>query len=207
MMTLPDWQKASKSMSTTDKPTPIGRIQLKGARLAFPNLFEPSTVNGEGDPRFSAALIIPTDHPQVEEIKSKMEAVGKDKWKDKWPAIKTSLEKQDKTALHDGDTKPQYAGFPGNLFINAASPENAPPTVVDRDKSPLSARSGRPYPGCYVNASIEFWAQDNGYGKRINAQLRGVQFFKDGDAFSGARPADADEFDDVSDGSDADDFA
>jgi len=186
---------------------PIGRILLKDVRLAFPNLFEAVTVNGDGKPRFSATLILPPDHPQLDEIRSKQEAVAREKWRDKAAAILRGLEKQDKLALHDGDTKVNYDGFAGNFFVSAAAQENAPPTVIDRDRSPLSAKSGRPYAGCYVNASIELWAQDNAYGQRINAQLRGIQFYRDGDSFSAGRPADADEFDDVSEGADAEDFA
>ena len=186
---------------------PIGRILLKDVRLAFPNLFEPTTVNGEGKPRYSATLIIPADHPQLEEIRRKQEAVANEKWRDKAAAILRGLEKQDKLALHDGDTKVKYDGFAGNFFISAAVQENAPPTVIDRDRSPLSAKSDRPYAGCYVNASIELWAQDNAYGKRINAQLRGIQFYRDGDSFSAGRPASSDEFEDVSEGADAEDFA
>jgi hypothetical protein len=190
---------------STNQPT--GRILLKNVRLAFPNLWEPNTVNGEGKPRYSASLLMGQDHPQVEEIKRKIEALAKDKWRDKAASILAGLYKTDKVALHDGDTKSQYDGFAGNMFVASAAQENAPPTVIDRDRSPLSQRSGRPYAGCYVNASLEFWAQDNGYGKRINCTLRGIQFYADGDSFSAGRPADSDEFDDVSAGADAEDFA
>jgi hypothetical protein len=190
---------------STNQPT--GRILLKDVRLAFPNLWEPNTVNGEGKPRYSASLLMGQDHAQVEEIKRKIETIAKDKWRDKAASILAGLYKTDKVALHDGDTKAQYDGFSGNMFVASAAQENAPPTVIDRDRSPLSQRSGRPYPGCYVNASLEFWAQDNGYGKRINCTLRGIQFYADGDSFSAGRPADSDEFDDVSAGADAEDFA
>lgn len=191
----------------TNNNNPIGRILIKDVRLAFPNLFEPTTVAGEGKPRYSATLIIPADHPQIEEIRAAQLAVAQAKWNAKAPAILKGLDKQDKLALHDGDTKSKYDGFPGNFFISASAQENAAPTVIDRDRSPLSARSGRPYAGCYVNASIELWAQDNSYGQRVNAQLRGIQFLRDGDSFSAGRPADADEFDEVTEGADADEFA
>lgn len=186
---------------------PIGRILLKDVCLAFPNLFEPTTFNGEGKPRYSATFILPADHPQLEEVRKKIEAVAREKWKDKAASTLTSLYKTGKVALHDGDEKAQYDGFAGNFFINASAQENAAPTVIDRDRSPLTQRSGRPYAGCYVNASLEFWAQDNAYGKRVNAQLRGVQFLRDGDSFSAGRPASSDEFEDVSEGADAEDFA
>jgi Protein of unknown function (DUF2815) len=186
---------------------PIGRILLKDVRLAFPNLFEPTTVNGEGKPRYSATLLMPADHAQLEEIKRKIDAIAKEKWREKATALLAGLYKTGKVALHDGDEKAQYDGFPGNFFVTAAAQENAAPTVIDRDRSPLSQRSGRPYAGCYVNASLEFWAQDNAYGKRINCTLRGIQFFKDGDSFSASRPADSDEFEEVTEGAAAEDFA
>ena len=191
-------------MTTTASPT--GRIMLKNVRLAFPNLFEPTTVSGADEPRYSAMLILPPDHPQMAEIKSKMLAVAKDKWKDKAPVIYASLEKTDKLALHDGDTKAQYDGCAGNFFISAAAKQNARPTVINSDRTPLTERDGKVYAGCYVNVSLDFWPQDNSYGKRVNAQLRGVQFFRDGDSFSAGRPADSDEFEAV-EGATADDFA
>jgi len=194
-------------MATTT--TPVGRIQLKNVRLSFPNLFEPSVVGDDpkAKPRYSAMLILPLDHPQLKECYAKMKAVAKDKWGAKAEAMYTAIEKSDKLAVHDGDTKAQYDGVAGNMFISAASQESARPLVIDADKSMLTPRDGRPYAGCYVNASIDFWAQDNGFGKRINAQLRGVQFFKDGDAFAAGRPADSDEFEAVTEGADASDFA
>lgn len=187
--------------------TPTGRLMLKNVRLAFPNLFEPTTVGGEGDPRYSAVLLIPPDHPQLPEIKAKMLAVATEKWRDKAKAVYAGIEKSDKLALHDGDTKSQYDGFPGKLFVNAASQQTSRPTVINGDRSPLTAKDGVVYAGCYVNASLDFWAQDNSYGKRINAQLRGVQFVRDGDAFAAGRPADSDEFEPVTSGNDAEDFA
>lgn len=192
-------------MTTTSAP--IGRIMLKNVRLAFPNLFEPSTVAGEGEPRYSAALILGTDHPQIKEINDKIKAVATEKWKDKADAMIKSLEKTGKLALHDGDEKPNYDGFPGNMFVSASAKVSARPTVINSDKTPLTDRDGKIYAGCYVNVSLDLWAQDNAYGKRVNAQLRGVQFLRDGDAFSAGRPADSDEFEAVTEGADADDIA
>ncbi|WP_244126983.1 ssDNA-binding protein, partial [Xylella fastidiosa] len=66
------------------------------------------------------------------------------------------------------------------------------------DRTPLAAQDGRPYAGCYVNANIELWAQDNNYGKRINASLGGVQFLRDGEAFAGGGVASVEDFEDLS---------
>lgn len=208
----------------SNQTQPIGRILLKDARLAFPNLFEPTTVAGEGKPRYSATLLLALDHPQLAEIKKKIDAIAKDKWREKAAGILSGLYKTGKVALHDGDEKAQYDGFPGNMFVAAAAQENAPPAIIQpwdgnprisqndiKDSAERAAfmkmAQSKLYAGCYVNASLEFWVQDNQWGKRVNCTLRGVQFLRDGDSFSAGRPADADEFEEVTEGADADDFA
>lgn len=189
---------------------PPGRILLKNVRVAFATgIFEPQKVDEGSKPRYGASFLLTPDHPQLAEVKSKMRAVATDKWKGKADAMMSTLEKKDKTALHDGNDKANYDGYPGNFYISAAAQEGNPPTVVNQDKTPFDARKGhkRIYSGCYVNASIEFWAQDNQFGQRVNATLRGVQFLKDGDSFSAASAASSDEFEDVADGADASEFA
>lgn len=172
------------------------KVKLNNVRLAFPQLFEAKTVNGEGEPAFSASLLIDPTHPQVKELNAAIDAVAKEKWAAKAEAILKTMRATDKTCLHDGDLKDQYAGFEGMLYVSARSKTR--PLVIDVDKTPLTAKDGKPYAGCYVNASIELWAQDNNYGKRVNASLRGIQFLRDGDAFAGGAPASEDEFDDLS---------
>ena len=55
-----------------------------------------------------------------------------------------------------------------------------------------------------VNATVNVWAQDNKYGKRVNAQLLGVQFYADGDSFGGGAVGSVDDFDDLAEGAEAD---
>lgn len=189
---------------------PAGRILLKNVRVAFAQgIFEPQKVDESSKPRYGCSFLLTPDHPQLADVKSKMRAVAVEKWKGKADAQMAALEKKDKTALHDGNDKPNYDGYPGNFYISAAAQETNAPTVVNQDKTPFDARKGhkRIYSGCYVNASIEFWAQDNQFGQRVNATLRGVQFLKDGDSFSAASAASSDEFEDVADGADASEFA
>jgi hypothetical protein len=172
------------------------RIVLKNVRLAFPNLFTAARVNGEGEPAFSAAFLFPPGHPAEKQLNDAITATAKAKWADKAPAILKAARATDKVCLHNGDSKSQYSGFEGNLFVSARS--KVRPGVYARDTSPLTAEDGKPYAGCYVNAIIELWAQDNKYGKRVNATLCGVQFVKDGDAFGGSNaPASADELEDL----------
>ena len=180
------------------------KIKLKNVRLAFPVLFEAKAVNGEGKPAFSASFLFAPDHGAVKELNAGIEAVAKEKWGAKAEAILKQLRATDKTALHDGDLKSQYSGFEGNLYVSARSANR--PLVIDSNTTPLTAQDGRPYAGCYVNATVELWAQDSQYGKRINASLGGIQFLRDGDAFAGGRAADINDFEDVSEGATADDL-
>lgn len=180
------------------------KIKLSNVRLAFPALFEAKTVNGEGKPAFSASFLISPKDAQIKAINAAIEQVAKDKWGAKAEAVLKQMRAGDKVCLHDGDLKEQYEGYAGNLFISARSQTR--PLVINGDKSPLTEADGKPYAGCYVNASIELWAQDNNYGKRVNASLRGVQFVKDGDAFAGGGAASDEEFDDIGQGANADDL-
>lgn len=173
------------------------RILLRDVRLAFPSLWKATSPQSGGEAAFSASFLLPKAHKQLPEIRKVFKDLAKEKWGAKADAIYKSLEAADKLCLHDGDAKADYEGFEGNLFISARA--KVRPSVFDQQRQELSEADGKPYSGCYVNASVEFWAQDNSFGKRINAQLRGVQFLRDGDAFAGgSRPADADEFDEIS---------
>lgn len=172
------------------------KIKLTNVRLSFAQLFEAKTVNGEGKPAFSASFLIEPSDPQVANINAAIEAVAKDKWGAKAEANLKVMRTADKTCLHSGDLKANYDGFEGMLYISSRNALR--PLVIDTDKTPLTAQDGKPYSGCYVNASVELWAQDNNYGKRVNATLMGVQFFKDGESFSGGGVASEDDFDDLS---------
>jgi len=199
------------------------KLKIVGARLAFPTLFTPASFQGEGDEYYSCSLLVPSEDTKafVAEVGSDgklgygtkqitlaqaIEQVGKEKWKDKWPAIRKAQEAKDANCLHDGDTKAQYAGFPGNWFVSCRAKSDQRPAVRDTNGAPLTERDGRIYAGCYVIALIEIWAMENGFGKKVNAQIRGVQFLRDGYAFGAGAPAADNEFEDVSAGADAGDF-
>jgi len=176
----------------------MSTVMLQDVRLSFANaLFEAKQVQGQGDAKFSASFIIPPNHPCVAAIKAAMKKVAEEKWGAKAGEVFIALRAGDKLALRDGDTKPQYEGYKGNLFLNASN--KIKPLVIDGNKSPLQASSGKPYAGCYVNGSIEVWAQDNQFGKRINATLKGVQFLRDGARLAGGGVASAEDFEAIPD--------
>ncbi len=169
------------------------RVHIKDVRFNYANsLFvaqKPKT--GEGKEKFSVVSIFPKNHAQIAEVKAAMVAAAEGKWGAKAGEVIKALQAGDKLCLHDGDAKSDKAGFAGNFFINASN--EIRPTVVGPNREPLVAADGKPYSGSYGNVILEFWAQDNQFGKRINATLCGAQFTKDGERLSGGGVAAADD--------------
>ena len=168
------------------------KVHLKDVRLTFPQVFEPKQVNGQGEPKFSAGFLFAKDHLAVALLLEAITKAAGEKWGVKAPEILKQLKAADKLCVHDGDSKSDYDGYAGNLFLNASN--KIRPLVIGPNREPLVAADGKPYSGCYVNVVIEIWPQDNQFGKRINASLMGVQFIRDGERLAGGAVASADDF-------------
>lgn len=181
-------------------------IIIKNVRLAFPELREAVQYQGTGPFSYKATFLVTPGSDADKAILKAIEAAGKAKWGEKAGPIVAQAKAagSGKFCYVDGNTK-AYDGFAGNMALSAGrSKEDGAPKILDRDLSELPADSGRPYGGCYVNAKVQIWAQDNNFGKAIRATLVTVQFVKDGDSFGGAGPATADGMEAVE--SDADDL-
>lgn len=171
------------------------RLQLKDIRFNYANgLFtaQKPQQNLAGKEKFNCVALIAKDHPQLDEIKATMIAAAEAKWGAKAGDVIKQLQAADKLCLHDGDAKADKPGFKGSFFINASN--EIRPTVVGPNREPLVASDGKPYSGSYGNIILDFWAQDNQFGKRINATLCGAQFVRDGERLSGGGVAAADDF-------------
>lgn len=170
------------------------KVKLINVRLSFPDLFEARAFKQGDKPKFKATFLVPQDSPQVKEIEAAIKEVAKAKWGAKADSVIKSIRgNPNKFCFQDGDTK-DYDGYANMMALSAGSVTR--PLVIDRDKSPLTAADGKPYAGCYVNASIELFAYDNS-GNGISASLKGVQFARDGDSFAGGAPASPDDFDSI----------
>ena len=166
--------------------------KLVKARAAFLHVFNPTNFNGEGPLQFKCTGILKAGDPQIAEIEKLQDAVGAEKWGAKWPTVKKELITKDRMAIKDGNQKEHLDGFAGNVFFNASNKFR--PVVIDWNKEPLVESDGRPYGGCVCIFSIEIWAQDNAYGRRLNVKLKGLQFAEDGPAFGGGGAASQDDF-------------
>lgn len=164
------------------------KFKLKNVRLSFPSIFKRSEFNGQ-EGKFEATFLINKEQQEdlIKEIEAKIALIQKDN------KAKVS---PDKICFKDGNFV-DYDGYEGHMSIKAGA--NRRPTVIDRDKTPLVEDDGKPYAGCYVNAVLELWYQDNSYGKRVNCNLLGIQFSKDGDSFGAGDTDVTDDFDDEDD--------
>ena len=168
------------------------KVHLKDVRISFANIFEPKQVQGQGDAKFSASFIFPRSHPAAAELTKALTDAATEKWGAKAGDVLKALKAGDRLCVHDGDAKADNEAYLGNLFVNASNKTR--PLVIGPNREPLVAADGKPYSGCYVNAIVEVWPQDNQFGKRINASLLGVQFLRDGERLSGGGVAAAEDF-------------
>ena len=165
------------------------KVKLSNVRLAFPNLFEKDQYG-----RYGATFIMPKESPAHKAMQKALRGVAEADLKGKMPTPSS-------VCLKDSSEKADYAGFEeGTLYVSASRKEAFKPNqIIHRDKTPIESE-GVLYPGCYVNAVINVWAQDNNYGKKINAELVGVQFYKDGDRLGrGSTNIEDDDFDSLPD--------
>lgn len=150
-------------------------IMIKNARVSFPHLFTKPIINGDEGKCGATLMLEPAEHKNtIAAIKSEMQSLIKDRLKGKRLS-------SDKLCLRDGADKgrDEYEGY---IVLSANSKtrpvvlsSNGRDIVTDEDDCAI-------YAGCYVNAKVRLWAQDNKYGKRINSELVAIQFAADGES-------------------------
>ena len=160
-------------------------IKIPNVRLSFPSLFTTEVFGDDDTGKYAATFILDMNEHEdsIAEIEAQIKAITKEKWKGK------SLP-DDRLCLKLGD--PDRDEMDGKMTIKASTKKR--PLVINRDKSPITEDDDIIYAGCYVNAIISLWAQNNKYGKRINGSLEGLQFNGHGEPFGNAG-VDADGFD------------
>jgi hypothetical protein len=191
------------------KKSEIGKVKLKNVRLSFAHLFKPQDpkpdkdTGKKGEPKFNCAFLIPKKTPEGKALIAQIKKVADEVKAKKWGANIPKL-KPEKVCLRDGDLE-SYDGYEGMVYVSASNAKR--PTLVDKKKDAkgkwvklydpeadkiVNGGQSLLYSGCYVNAIVKLWAQDNEHGKRVNASLELVQFLKHGETF-GAAQADADD--------------
>lgn len=181
------------------------KIKLHNVRLSFPQLHKPDVPKGfeNAEPKFSASFLLDPEDPAnkaaIKHCSAEIKRLITEAWDSKPPKMKP-IECFGKGENYvNKTTKEPYGGYEGMYVVAAQNAKR--PLCLTRDKAHMTPEEveQKLYAGCYVNAIINFWVQDNQYGEAIRCSLGGVQFFGDGESFA-AGGASADDFDDLDDG-------
>lgn len=172
-------------------------LLITDARLSYAYIYKPYE-GDDGKKTYTSHLIIPENHPQMSAISATIRKVAALVFKDQADAVLAQLKAQDKLCIHRGDiSKAGQDPYRGKLYISANN--NVRPrilaTVNGVNQEINEDHELAPYSGCYANVMIVIWAQNNKWGKRINAQLTGVQFLRHAERLGGGgKAASLDEF-------------
>ena len=171
-------------------------LMLNNVRLSFPQLVEPraSTLNSEAVKKYSADFILTPDHPGFAAFIKSYQTDAVEKWKEHSQQIMAMIQSDRKMRCYaqgnekiNSKTFKPYDGYEGMVCITANN-ANAP-QMIKPDGSPTGNTmeyqqfARKLYGGCYVNAVIKPWLQENKHGRGIRCDLVAVQFCADGDAF------------------------
>ena len=149
-------------------------------RLSYEHVWEPASIHG-GEEKYSASLIIPkSDKATVNAIQKAVDAAieeGLAKFGGKKPN-KAAI----KLPLRDGDAEREDEAYQNSFFVNANS--RTAPQVVDRSVQPILDRN-EVYSGCYIRASITFYAFNSNGNKGVACGLNNIQKIRDGESLGG----------------------
>ena len=168
-------------MSTTTLPE--GHILIRNARLSYPKLFRAEAVKNDdaARPRYGCNLLVAkSDEATMAKVNGEIARLAKEK-------MKSVMPKKKDISIRDGDGEDGDEHSAGCWIISANRQESqGRPTVLDRDRSPLTESDSKPYAGCYVNAVVGVYSPKNWAGK-VCFSLEVVQFAKDGEPFGAER--------------------
>ena len=167
-----------------------GLVRLEGVRLSFPTLATPRAFAPGQLEKYSADFILESDDPAYAEFKKRGAKLCSDKFGAKAEQIIKMISGNPKLrAFCDGSEKvksdgSQYVGYEDMVAISANTTRK--PKLVDANGDDLM-NVNKLFGGCYVNAYVKPWVQDNKFGKAIRCELIGIQYVKDGESFGGDR--------------------
>jgi hypothetical protein len=182
------------------------RIVTGKVRLSFPHLFEPYSIDGDQEEKYSVMLLIPKSDKvtikAIKEAEKEAASIGKDtKFGGKVPSNLATI-------IHDGDEDGSAEDYPeraGMIYMTVAANKKFRPGVVDRRVQPILDQS-EVYSGVYGKVSMTAFPYTFGSKKGVSFGLNNVQILGGGDSLTGGKRAEED-FDAVADdGDDSEDL-
>jgi hypothetical protein len=159
------------------------RIISPKGRCSYPHLFKPSAFQGEGEPKFSVALLIDKKASGTKEFIAKIKAAQESALKELYNGkLPQNLERW---GISDGDES-EDATAKGNYVIKASSKNR--PAIIDGQGTEILTETDV-YGGCY--GRINFCAKAYGTTAKggVTLELNVFQKIGDGEAFGGAEKA------------------
>ena len=174
------------------------RVKIGKARASYVSVFHPKGVEG-AEPKYSISLIVPKENKaliaQIEQAIKNAFDYGKTTL-----GANAKLERL-KTPLRDGDEeRPDDESYKGAYFINATC-KTKPGVSVFKGTKVVDGKKQNfiesledeeeMYSGCYVYASVNFYAYNTSGNKGIAAGLNNVLKVADGEPLGGRTSAEA----------------
>lgn len=211
------------AQSQTSKTVILRDVLFSYLYLAQP--FKGKNDKGQDTFTYCGHGIFPATHPAFELVRQAMRDVAKAAWGEApgqfpfgavdangqaamiqlptWEGMLRGFSLENKIPLRDGNRRPKQEEEYKGMFYVSANSSRQPRVVVTRGGVNVEIKPDDPqypYSGARGNLIVDIWAQGaqgkaSKYGKRINAQLTGVQFLAHGQKFGGGgRQAAIDEF-------------
>lgn len=149
------------------------------ARASFAHVYQPAAPQGGGEPKYQITLLIPkSDMSTLNLLTAEIEQV-KQSNAQQFGGQTAGL----KIPLYDGDGVMPNGGAwgeecRGHMVLRASSKDQ--PAIVDTNVQPLLSPNAV-YSGCYVRASVNFYAYNQPMNKGIGCGLNAVQKIADGE--------------------------
>lgn len=168
------------------------RVVTNKVRLSFPHLFEPHSMDGDQEEKYSVMLLIPKSDKvtldAIYEAETEAAEIGKTtKFGGKVPKTLASI-------IKDGDEDGSAEDYPereGMIYMTISSTPKFRPGVVDRNVQPIMDQS-EVYSGVYARVSMTAFPYTFGSKKGISFGLNNVQIFGGGDSLAGGKRPDED---------------
>lgn len=173
----------------------MNKIFTPKFRVAFPQVFEPKSINGS-KPKYGVTMIFdpaeiakdPEEQQKWDALKAAVNETAIVKWGKAPAVLKKPFKKGDDQRNKENGTI--YDGYEGMITLNAMS--ETKPGLVDENVQPVIEQNVF-YGGCYARASVNMYAWDHPQsGKGVSCGLQNLQKIADGDPFSGRTKAEDD---------------
>ena len=165
-----------------------GTILLRYARMSYPHLFEPYGKEADKEKKFSGKFLLPkaTHLAEARALHAKIVGVSMESFKQKLAPSQFCL--KDGASMRD-----DYKDY----FVVSANEKMRPATYGPQKQviatEAEAVKNDWLYPGCEVHVLVRLWAQSNSFGKRVNANLIGVQMARHNEKWTSVNRPDLDE--------------